>query len=81
MVRSTEINAAHTRNHEAKDLSSEKGSNFCSVVVVTYSKCCLLEVNRLTRVYDTKTRVILEEESQVGGATLDCCKREKAKGI
>lgn len=55
MVRSIEIDAAHTHNHEAKDLSSEKGSNFCSVVIVTYSKCCLLEVNRLTRVCDTES--------------------------
>ncbi len=28
MVRSTETNAAHTHNHEAKDLSSEKGPIF-----------------------------------------------------
>lgn len=28
MVRSTEIDAAHTHNHEAKDLSWEKGPIF-----------------------------------------------------
>lgn len=52
MVRSTEINAAHTHNHEAKDLGLENGDIFA--VVATYSKCCLLEVNRLWRVYKHK---------------------------
>lgn len=83
MVKSTEINAAHTHNHEAKDLSSEKGSNFCSIFTVSYSKCCLLEINRLTRVYDTERRETLEEyriRGVIGSATLDCCKWEKPTG-
>lgn len=44
MVRSTEINAAHTYNHEAKDLSSGRRSEF---LLATYSKYCLLEVSRV----------------------------------
>lgn len=63
MVRSTEINAAHTRNHEAKDLSSGRRSEF---LLATYSKYCLLEVSRVP---DIRSLVVLEALSQLWRAT------------
>lgn len=63
MVRSTEINAAHTHNHEAKDLSSGRRSEF---LLATYSKYCLLEVSRVP---DIRSLVILEALSQLWRAT------------
>lgn len=63
MVRSTEINAAHTHNHEAKDLSSGRRSEF---LLATYSKYCLLEVSRVP---DVRSLVILEALSQLWRAT------------
>lgn len=63
MVRSTEINAAHTHNHEAKDLSSGRRSEF---LLATYSKYCLLEVSRVP---DIRSLVFLEALSQLWRAT------------